>query len=66
MKQNLPPGKSFRTALEEDIFDDAFPQSDNNNMKTNEVIFKLFEISETGITYTDQTGRFPYRSSQGN
>ena len=66
IKHNLPPGKSFRTALEEDIFDDAFPKSDDKNVKTNEVLFKLFETSETGITYTDQTGRFPYRSSRGN
>ena len=35
-------------------------------MKTNEIMFKLFDTSETGITYNDQTGRFPYRSSQGN
>ena len=26
IKQNLPPGKPFRTALEEEIFDDAFPK----------------------------------------
>ena len=66
MKPNLLPGKSFRTALKEDIFDNAFPQSDDKNMKTNEVMFKLFETSETGITYDNQTGRFPYCSSQGN
>ena len=47
IKLNLPPGKSFRTALEEDIFDDAFPKSDDKNVKTNEVLFKLFETSET-------------------
>ena len=28
MKQALPPGKSFKTALEEDIFNDAFPKLD--------------------------------------
>ena len=61
------PGKSFRAAFEEDIFNDAFPQSDEHNRKTNEVIYKVFETSSaTGVTYTDQTGRFPYRSSQGN
>ena len=65
MKQTLPPGKSFWTAFEEDIFNDTFSQSDENNKKKNEVIYKVFETSSaTGVTYIDQTGRFPYRSSK--
>ena len=32
----------------------------------NDFLCKIFEIGETGIVYTYQTGRFPYRSSQGN
>ena len=33
MKKSLPPGKSFREALEQDIFSDAFPESDEGNKK---------------------------------
>ena len=65
--KKLPPGKSFTEALKADIFDDAFPISDKTNKKTNDVLYKVFETSSaTGVTYTDQTGRFPYRSSRGN
>ena len=36
-------------------------------IKTKEVIYKVYETSSaTRVTYTDQTGRFTYRSSQGN
>ena len=67
IKKKLPPGKSFTEALKADIFDDAFPISDELNKKTNDVLYKVFETSSaTGVTYTDQTGRFPYRSSRGN
>ena len=67
MKQTSPPGTSFQAAFGQDIFNDAFPQSDENNKKTNEVIYKVFETSSaTEVTYIDQMGRFPYRSSQGN
>ena len=67
MKEVLPPGKSFREAFQEDIFNDAFPQSDADNKKTNKVLYKVVETSSaTGVAYTDQTGRFPYRSSRGN
>ena len=53
MKKDLPPGKYFRDALEEENFNDAFPQSDKNNMNTNQVLYKVFETSETNIVYTD-------------
>ena len=67
MKKSLPPGKSFREALEQDIFSDAFLESDEMNKKTNEVLYKVIETSSaTGVAYTDQTGRFPYRLSSGN
>ena len=40
---------------------------EENNKKIYEVIYKVFETSSaTGVTYTDQTGRFPYRSSREN
>ena len=67
MKQTLPPGTSFQAAFKQEVFNDAFPQYDENNKNTNEVIYKVFETSSvTGVTYTDQTGWFPYRSSRGN
>ena len=57
MKQTLPPGTSFQPAFEQDTFNDAFTQSDKNNKKINEFIYKFFETrSATGVTYTDQTG----------
>ena len=52
--------------LEEDIIADAFPISDDNNIKMQEATYHLFESSGIGIGYTNLTGRFPYRSSRGN
>ena len=67
MNQALPPGASFQAAFEQDMFNDAFPQSDENNKKTNEAIYKVFETrSVTYVIYIDQTGKFPYYSSRGN
>ena len=45
---------------------DAFPPSGSPNLKTNEVIYALFDSSPTGLAYINLTGRFPYRSSRGN
>ena len=66
LKKNLPEGKSFCQALEDDMFDDAFPTSDKSNINTNDVICHMFESSATGLGYTDLSGKFPYRSSWGN
>ena len=52
--------------LREHIDKDAFPPSDNPNIKTNEVIYAIFDSSSKGLAYIDLTGRFPYRSAQGN
>ena len=66
MKKNLPAGKTFRKSLEEDIVADAFPISDNKNVKAQEATYYMFESSGTGIGYTNLTGRFPYRYSRSN
>lgn len=43
-----------------------FSSSDGPNIKTNEVIYALFNSSPSGLAYIDLTGRFPYRSARGN
>ena len=48
------------------MFNYASPQSDQNNIKTNEVLYRVFETSENGIVYTDQTEQFQYCSSRGS
>ena len=48
------------------IDDDFYPPSPSPNIKTHDVIYSLIESSPTGLGYMDLTGRFPYRSSQGN
>ena len=55
----------LREALEADIFDDAFPKSDEHNIKTNDVMYHVYNSGD-GVAYTDLTGKFPYRSSRGN
>ena len=66
MKQNLPVGKTFRQALEEDIILDSFSMLDDKNVKTYEVTYHLFESIGTGIGYSGLTGKFLYRSICGN
>ena len=66
MKKNLPAGKTFCEALEENITVDAFPILDDKNVKTQEVTYYLFESSGTGVGYSDLTGQFPYCSSCSN
>ena len=54
MNKNLPRGTSFQAAFEQDIFNNAFPQLEENNKKTYEVIYKVFVTSSaTGVTYID-------------
>ena len=48
------------------IFFDCGGRRSSALFKMNDFLYKVFETSETGIVYTDQTGRFPYRSSRGN
>ena len=61
----MPEGQSFREALEADIFDDAFPISDEHNKKTNDVIYHICNSGD-GVAYTDLTGKFPYCFSRGS
>ena len=51
--------------LKHKILDDAFPQSDQPNIKQHEVVYAIIQDNDISV-YTDLTGRFPYRSSRGN
>ena len=61
-----PIHQDVNTTLTQDIDQDAFPQSDIHNKKTNEVICSVIQTNTTDLGFTDLTGRFPYRSSRGN
>ena len=63
--KNMPEGQSFCEALEADIFNDAFPKSDDDNKKTNDIIYNVY-YSSNHVAFTDLTGKFSYCSSRGN
>ena len=65
LKKDLPEGTSLKEAIESDILKDTCHSSDSPNMKTQDVVYSLFETSQ-GLSYMDLTGRFPYKSSKGN
>ena len=50
--------KTSLESLRESIDTDALDPSDNTNLKTNEIIYVLFDSSSTGFAYKDVTGRF--------
>ena len=58
--------QSLEELLLSSIDSDAFPPSDPVNVKTNEILYALFDSSHKGLAYIDLTGRFPYRSARGN
>ena len=46
---------------------DIAPSQENNNTKTNDIMCSIFETSELNSkSYSDQTGKFPITSFQGN
>ena len=65
LKTQVSENTSLTDVVIKDILKDAFPSSDVPNVKKHEAIYAI--IKDSDITaYTDQTGRFPYRSSRGN
>ena len=66
LKLKAPSNQPFKETLEKDIFQDSFPESDEPNIRTNTVLYKIVSSSPKGMGYTDLTGRFPYRSSRGH
>lgn len=65
LRNNLPKGKSFKNAVEEDILSDFFPPSPIPNIKSRQIIHAIVDLKEL-IAYADLTGKFPYKSSRGN
>ena len=71
IKALIASGKTDSSQSLEDIIrasmhKDCFPTSDSPNIKRNEVLYSLVASSPSGLSYIDLTGRFPYRSAQGN
>ena len=66
MRKNIFPGQTSNDALKIDNTNDTFPSSESPNTKTHEVMYSLIESSSIDTSYTDPTGRFPYRSSQSS
>ncbi len=58
--------RSLEDVLRNELDLDFSPASDSPNIKTNEVIYSIFYSSREGLAYINLTGRFPYRSAQGN
>ena len=55
---------SASESTDNDVTDEAFPQSDTPNVRTHDCYVTIEEM--TGQIHTDQTGRFPTPSSAGN
>ena len=49
-----------------DEFTDFFPKQDMPNERTNDVIAVITPFKQSRQAYSDQTGKFPYKSSRGN
>ena len=60
------PGQTLEEALQLDIDADAYPQPPVPNKKTQDVMYMVINKSEVCTAYTDLTGRFPCKSSNGN
>ena len=71
IKALIASGKTDSSQSLEDIIRASmhkycFPPSDSPNIKQNEVLYLLVDSSPSSLSYIDLTGRFPYRSDQGN
>ena len=49
-----------------DMDDDSFPSPDEDNTKCNDVAYMVIDKDDLCTAYSDLTGRFPYKSRQGN
>ena len=73
-RRNLQSTKNDQTPVIEPIeksdspdeFTDFFPKSDMPNVRTHDVLAVITPFKETRQAYSDQTGKFPYKSSRGN
>ena len=48
------------------LLDDAFPQYNVPNVKTNDVVYQIIDPRKMDKAYIDLAGQFPYMSRQGN
>ena len=67
-RQNLRSTKIISTATlpQEVLMDDAFPTQTHDKCHECYSLIVPLNKAEKGITYSDQTGRFPYQSNRGN
>ena len=66
MRALKKPGQTLEDIIKNELAHDNFPPSPEPNIKTNDVAYILVSREEISTAYTDLTGRFPVRSSQGN
>ena len=59
-------GKKLEDVLNADIAQDTFPSYSAPKIKTNDVMYHLYQPELTGKAYLYLTGKFSYRSSRGN
>ena len=50
--------------LTNEIHNEKFPADDVLTQPTNEIVYALTDTKDM-VAYTDQTGRFPFKSSRG-
>ena len=73
-KQSTKKSQKQKEKLKSDPFaqenmesiEDAFPKGLEDGKKTHQCYVAMYNIEATGKVYTDQSGRFPVTSSQGN
>ena len=59
LKSGKNVNSDLKSLLTKHISEDAFPPSPTPNVKTNQVIYSIFESNPKNIGYLDLTGRFP-------
>jgi hypothetical protein len=66
LKNKMKPGQTMEEALLQEIGQDNFPASYTPNVRCNQVAYSIISKEDCCTAYTDLTGRFPQKSSQGN
>ena len=65
LKTRKKKGQFLEQVIIEDLHCDSFPQSPNQNIKTNNVAFAVINPETIINGYFDMIGRFPQRLSSG-
>ena len=66
LKKRIKGKGNLKEALLQDIGEDFFPIPSATNKKTNDVCYALLNRDDVSFAFTDQTGKFPQKSSTGN